>query len=155
MWRWWWVLVLVLVWYVAGAKFGYRRDGRGVRAAQVFMSGEKMCRLTMWRCRSVVNYAQKIAVGRSVLVPHIYTSFHSLFRTHFTVEVKRTSTFAERVCYHYSPIQKQSAKLNTLATWFYRLQNDKEDFVWKDLYVDQNTRRRTIWLTKEKIETLQ
>ena len=32
-------LVLVLVWYVAGATFGYRRDGRGVRAAQ-----ERLCR---------------------------------------------------------------------------------------------------------------
>ena len=41
-------LVLVLVWYVAGAKFGYRRDGRGVRTAQECLCrGEKMCRLTM------------------------------------------------------------------------------------------------------------
>ena len=33
------ILVLVLVWYVAGANFGYRRDGRGGRAAQECLIG--------------------------------------------------------------------------------------------------------------------
>ena len=47
-------LVLVLVWYVAGAKFGYRRDGRGcAQRKSVYVGGEKytLCKTNSEYCR--------------------------------------------------------------------------------------------------------